>query len=157
MSEHVSYMKSNKGDCGCGCGLYGTLKKPWSNGQQCVARLCKCKRCVGGASGKLGRRKQSKAATALGIPRSSIHPGHEEHFGGSVRVEVKSGKGDTGPTFTAYLRCETQSEASRAIGDHRPFAAVLMPADTSDGLVVVRLSNLHEFVAAMVENWERSA
>ena len=154
MTGHVSYAKTNQGDCGCGCGLYGTLKRAWSNGQQCVARRCKCKRCTGGASGKLGRRKQSKAATALGIPRSSIHPGHEEHFGGALRVEVKSGKADTGPAFTAFLRCETQSEASRPIGDHRPFAAVLMPQDTSDGLLICRLSSLHEVVAAISDNWD---
>ena len=150
---HQTYFKDNQGECGCGCGEFGTLKKPWSNGQRCVARKCKCKRCVGGASGKLGRRKQSKAATVLGIPRSSIHPGHEEHFGGALRGEVKSGKADTGPAYTAFLRCEQQSEASRPIGDHRPFAAVLMPADTSDGLVICRLSSLHEVVAAVAENW----
>lgn len=154
MSEHQSFMKANQGECGCGCGLYGTLKRPWSNGQQCVARRCKCKRCLGRSSTKRGGKKQKKAAVVLGIPnQNSIHPGHEEQWAGSLRVEVKSGKGDTGPAFTAFLRCETQSEASRPIGDHRPFAAVLMPADTNDGLLICRLSSLHEVVAAVAENW----
>lgn len=127
MSSHQSFFKDNQGDCGCGCGEYGTLKKPWRDGTACVSRKCRCRRCLGKASGKNGRTKQTKAATVLGIPRSSIHPGHEEHYGGALRIEVKSGKADTGPAFTAYLRCEAQSEASRAVGDHRPFAAVLMP------------------------------
>lgn len=54
----------------------------------------------------------------------------------------------------AYLKCEAQSEAARPIGDHRPFVAVAMPDGSSDGIAMVRLSVLHEFVAAMVENWE---
>jgi hypothetical protein len=139
--------------CGCGCGAFGTLKRPWRDGSQCVARRCSCKRCIGRQSAKRGRGKQSTAATILGIPRSTMHPGHEEHYAGALRVEVKSGKRDTGPAFTAYLRCETQSEASRPVGDHRPFAAVLMPEGTSDGLFQCRMSKLPDVVTALVENW----
>lgn len=139
--------------CGCGCGVFGTLKRPWRDGSQCVARRCSCKRCRGRQAAKRGRSKQSQAATALGIPKSTIHPGHEEHFAGALRIEVKSGARDTRPAFTAYLRCEAQSEASRAVGDHRPFAAVLMPEGTSDGLFLTRMSKLPNVVAALVENW----
>ena len=141
-----------KGECGCGCGLFGTLKKPNRAGIRCVKRDCKCASCRGRANKRKGQRKQASAVTALGIPRSSIHPGHEEFLPGSLRVEVKAGA-QIKPAVTAYLRCEAQSEAERPIGDHRPFAAVMMPDGTKDGLVVVRLSNLNEFVAAMVENW----
>lgn len=149
----VQPMFKDQAECGCGCGAYGTLKRPWRDGSRCVARRCSCRRCIGRQAGAKGRRKQSKAATALGIPRSSIHPGHEEHFGGALRVEIKSGKRDTGPGFTAYLRCEAQSEIHRAIGDHRPFAAVLMPEGTSDGLFQCRVSKLPDVVAALQENW----
>lgn len=138
-------------DCECGCGLAGTAKKPNRAGVRCV-RGCKCRSCMGRANKRKGLRKQAKAVTALGIPRSSIHPGHEEFLGGAVRVEVKSG-GQVKPAVTAYLRCEAQSEEQRPIGDHRPFCAVAMPDGSSDGVVMVRLSSLHEFVAAMVENW----
>jgi len=152
VTGHQSFFKDNQGECGCGCGAYGTLKKPNRAGVSCVARKCKCRSCIGLANKRKGQRKQAKAVTALGIPRSSIHPGHEEFLGGAVRVEVKSGA-QIKPAVTAYLRCEAQSEAQRPIGDHRPFAAVAMPDGMSDGVVMVRLSALHEFVAAMVENW----
>lgn len=134
------------------CVLFGTPKRPNRAGVRCV-RGCTCPSCRGRANKRKGQRKQAAAVTALGIPRSSIHPGHEEFLPGSLRVEVKATKREAGPVMTAYLRCESQSEAERPIGDHRPFAAVMMPEGTKDGLVVVRLSNLHEFVAAMVENW----
>ena len=141
-------------DCGCGCGMAGTPKKANRKGVRCV-RGCTCPSCRGRANKRKGQRKQAKAVTALGIPRSSIHPGHEEFLGGAIRVEVKAG-GQVKPAVTAYLRCEAQSEAARPIGDHRPFVAVAMPDGSSDGIAMVRLSALHEFVAAMVEQWEAS-
>lgn len=152
---HTSYFKDNQGQCGCGldsCTLYGTLKKENRAGVRCV-RGCKCRSCMGRANKRKGQRKQAKAVTALGIPRSSIHPGHEEFLPGACRVEVKAGA-QIKPAVTAYLKCEAQSEAARPVGDHRPFVAVAMPDGSSDGIVLVRLSSLHEFVAAMVENWE---
>lgn len=152
MTDVTPFLKENKGECGCGCGAYGTLKKPSRDGTRCVARACKCPRCRGRNNKRKGQRKQAKAVTALGIPRSSIHPGHEELLGGAVRVEVKSGA-QVKPAMTAYLRCEAQSEAARPVGDHRPFCAVVMPDGASDGVVLVRLSNLHEFVAGVAENW----
>jgi hypothetical protein len=81
-----------------------------------------------------------------------LSPGHEEFLGGSVRVEVKAGA-QVKPVFTKFLASEAQSEAARPVGDHRPFVAVFMPEGTSDGLAVVRLSALHEFAAALVEQW----
>lgn len=158
MTVPYGSLMKEQGPCECGrdgCDLWGTLKKANRKGIRCV-RGCVCPSCRGRANKRKGQRKQAKAVTALGIPRSSIHPGHEEFLGGAVRVEVKATKREAGPVFTAYLRCEHQSEAARAIGDHRPFAAVFMPDGTSDGLVTVRLSSLHEFVAAMVENWEQA-
>lgn len=155
MTGHQSFFKDNQGECGCGCGAYGTLKKPNRAGVSCVARKCKCRSCIGRASKRKGQRKQAKAVTALGIPRSSIHPGHEEFLPGAVRVEVKATKREAGPVWTAYRRCLEQSEAQRPIGDHRPFAAIFMPDGSSDGLVVVALSDLKDFVAGMVDNWEQ--
>jgi hypothetical protein len=156
VSAHQSFFKE-QGPCECGtdgCELWGTLKKENRAGVRCV-RGCRCRSCIGRASKRMGGRKQAKAVTALGIPRSSLHPGHEEFLGGSIRVEVKSGAGDCKPAWTRYTACEAQSEQHRPIGDHRPFCAVLMPPGESDGVVLVRLSNLHEFVAAMVEQWDK--
>jgi hypothetical protein len=81
-----------------------------------------------------------------------MHPGHEEVMGGTIRIEVKSGA-QCGPAASRYLAAERQSEAQRPIGDHRPFANVLMPKGWSDGLVQIRLSKVNEFAAAIVEQW----
>lgn len=150
MSEHQSFLKE-KSDCGCGCGLYGTPKKVNRAGIQCV-RGCTCPSCRGRNNKRKGQKKQAKAVTALGVPRSSIHPGHEEFLGGAVRIEVKAG-GQILPAYTAFVKCEAQSEASRPIGDHRPFVAVFMPDGTKDGIACVRLSQLDEFVSGYTENW----
>jgi hypothetical protein len=64
-------------------------------------------------------------------------------WGGAIRLEVKAGA-QIKPVFTAYLRCEIQSEQHRPIGDPRPFALVAMPDGTSDGLIVMRLSQFVE-------------
>lgn len=153
MSEVQSFIK-DKITCECvldSCVLYGTPGRADKEGKRHV-RGCPCNRCRGRANKRKGQRKQAKAVTALGVPRSSIHPGHEELLGGAIRIEVKSGA-QIKPAVTAYLRCEAQSEAQRPIGDHRPFAAVAMPDGSSDGIVMVRLSRLSEFVAGYAENW----
>ncbi len=148
-----------KGDCECGmdaCTLFGTLGRPDKAGRRHVRGCAKhgCKVCQGRANKRKGQRKQAKATTALGIPRGSISAGHEEFLPGTLRVEVKAGGRVANPVWTRYRDCETQSEAQRPFGDHRPFAAVYMPDGQSDGLVVVRLSNVHEFAAAIVEQFE---
>lgn len=140
------------GTCGCGCGREGTLRvKPWRDGTVCVTRGCDCARCRGKRNKRLGQRKQARAVSALGVPRSSLHPGHEEFLGGTVRVEVKSGTKHADPVWTKYRASEAQSEAQRPVGDHRPFVALFMPADSSDGLVVFRLSRLDETLMALAE------
>lgn len=147
--------RENVGSCGCeldDCALYGTLGRADRNGRRHV-RGCLCAVCRGRRNRRKGQRKQAAAVTALGIPRSSLHPGHEELLGGTVRVEVKAGGRIANPVWTRFRDCERQSEAHRPIGDHRPFAAVYMPDGERDGLVVVRLSAVHEFAAAIVEQW----
>jgi hypothetical protein len=154
VTEVESFLK-DKADCGCGCGAYGTLKKPSRDGTRCVARACKCARCRGRVNKRKGQRKQAKAVTALGIPRSSIHPGHEEFLPGALRVEVKAGA-QIKPAVTAYLKCEVQSEAARPVGDHRPFVAVFCPDGSSRMFAMFDLGALDDVVAAVVENWEAS-
>ena len=140
-----------KGDCGCGCGAFGTLKRAWSDGSQCVARACTCKRCQGRANKRRGQQKQRQAAKHLGVPLGGLGAGHEENWRAAFRVEVKATKAEAGPIHTAYLRMKAQSEASRPIGDHRPFIAMAMPPGVSYGLVVVSTDDLREFVAAFIE------
>jgi hypothetical protein len=146
-----------KGLCECesGCGLFGRLGRPDKRGRRHVKGCADhgCRVCLGRRSKDRGGRRQSMAARALGIPRTSgMHPGHEETMAGAVRIECKSGA-QVGPIWTRYLAAEVQSEAQRPIGDHRPFAMVAMPKGTKDGLVVVRLSKVNEWAAAIVEQW----
>ncbi len=64
----------------------------------------------------------------------------------ACRIEVKAG-GQVKPLATKYLNAEKQSEASRAIGDLRPFVFVAMPDDWgNEGLFVCRLSTLKELL-----------
>lgn len=148
-----------KGECegrrdrcsGDACPIFGTLLPASRDGRRRV-RGCDDPVARGKRSKMKGRKKQAAAVRALGIPRSNLSPGHEEFLGGSVRVEVKAGA-QVGPIDTRFRAYEAQSEAARPVGDHRPFCAVAMPDGSTDGIVLVRLSALHEFAAALVEQW----
>lgn len=138
----------DKIDCPCDkqCGRYGT---PLRNGH---VKGCPCRRCLGRRNKAKGRRKQSAAARAVGIPRSNLAPGHEEHFGGALRVEVKAGA-QVGPIDTRYRNARAQSDQSRSIGDNRPFAFLAMPDGQKHGYVVVRTDELKQVLLAVAENW----
>jgi hypothetical protein len=73
--------------------------------------------------------------------------GHEENLRGPFRIEVKAGA-QVKAVATKFLAAEKQSEASRPIGDNRPFVFVAMPDGMSDGFAVVRLSQLDRVVEA---------
>lgn len=143
-------LKPDPEPCVCGCGVVGPLKR---NGHVKGCSVSKCPKCRGVNNKRKGARKQAKAVTALGIPRTSIHPGHEEFMGGLVRVEVKAGA-QIKPCVTAYLRMEAQSEAARPIGDNRPFVGVAMPDGASYGVVMFRTDRIGETVAALAEQLE---
>lgn len=141
--------KQNQGDCGCGCGVYGTLKKPWRDQTRCVARLCRCFRCRGRNNRAKGDAKARKARKALGAIGAMSR--HEEHWGGALRIEAKAGA-QVGPILTRYLAAKNQSEAARPLGDTRPFVMAAMP-DRGPGLLVVEIDELAQIVAALLENW----
>ena len=71
---------------------------------------------------------------------------HEEHWGGMFRVEVKAGS-QVGPIATRFDAARSQSEASKALGDVRPFAMIAMPDGTSDGIVLMSLTEFAELLA----------
>lgn len=135
-----------KAECSCGCGAFGTLRKPWSDGTACVARVCRCRRCMGKRNRRRGQESQRKVANKLGIP-VGMGGGNEETFQSAARWEMKEGA-QVRPAVTAFRRMRDQSEQHRPIGDHRPFAGVA----THDGLsvVVVALDDVHEFAAAVL-------
>lgn len=142
-------MMKDAGDCGCGCGAYGTLKKPNREGVRCVNRVCKCPSCRGKNNRRKGDRKAAVARKALGAIGANSR--HEEHWGGGLRIEAKAGA-QVGPILTRYLAAKNQSEASRAIGDNRPFVMAAMP-DRGPGLLVMEIDELAQVMAAVAENW----
>lgn len=126
-----------KADCVCGCGLFGTpLKRPEGH-----IRGCKCPRCMGKRNRSKGDAKARTARKKLNI--GGVNSRHEEVWGGACRIEVKAGA-QVKPIATKFELARAQSEASRSIGDHRPFMMVAMPEGTSDGIVLMRLSDFVE-------------
>jgi hypothetical protein len=55
------------------------------------------------------------------------------------------------PVVTRYKSARAQSDASRAVGDVRPFVLVCMPDDERSGLVVVELDVIGELIASVRE------
>lgn len=143
--------QGNQAKCGtAGCPKYGTLGRPARDDLRRV-KGCGDPVARGKRSKRKGQRKQAMAAKALGIPRTStMHPGHEEFFPGTVRVEVKAGA-QIKPAVTAYLKMRGQADASQAIGDNRPFVGVAMPDGATYGVLLVRTDELEAFIVAMVE------
>lgn len=118
--------------------------RPWvcRAGSVDCTRSVPCASCRGRRNRRSGQRKQREAAKALGIhPVFYTQRSNEETWGDErLRWEVKSGK-QVQAMATRFLAAEAQSEASRAVGDARPFAFVAMPAGMgSEGIVAVRLS-----------------
>ena len=138
-------------DCGCGCGAYGSPKRTDRQGRRHVSTCDKatCVTCRNGSNSKLGKKRQAKGARSIGLPVSNMRPGNEEAWGGTVRVESKSGA-IVGPIWTRYLAAEAQSEAQRPYGDHRPFVYLASP-DDGDGLVIFRQSQVDDVVVALAE------
>ena len=104
------------------------------------------------ARGKRNRAKgDSKARRArkmLGIAGANTR--HEELWGGALRVEMKAGA-QIEQIATRFRAALAQSEASRAVGDIRPFVLVAMPDGESDGLAVMRLSVLSDLLEVIRE------
>ena len=125
--------------------------RPWrcpKENESCT-RTKPCPSCLGRRNRRSGLRKQRTARKGLGIEvRFAAQGGNEETWNGAVRVEVKSGA-QAGPVWTRYKAAEDQSEANKSIGDPRPFLAVFMPKDITDGLVVFRLSRLTDVLGAL--------
>src|SRR3954454_17650025 len=82
--------------------------------------------------------------------RSNPHRQGVNRTGGRpIRIEAKSGA-QVRPLFTAYLKAELQSAASRSVGDHRPFLmAARSEPGSKDGVLVLRESTLEATVYAL--------
>jgi hypothetical protein len=93
-----------------------------------------------------GQTKQAAARRALeaafGINPPVLHDRtHEERWTHlPIRIEVKAGA-QVAPVAIRYSAASRQSDEARNTEDTRPFAYVAMPDGTSDGLIVMRLSD----------------
>lgn len=131
--------------------------RPWSckHDDAACTRAKPCVRCRGARSRRSGLTKQRQARKALervtGVQaaRFAALTGNEESWRLPIRVEVKSGA-YAGPVWTKYAASEAQSDASKSVGDTRPFVAVFMGTRTTDGLFVCRLSQLGRVTEALV-------
>lgn len=141
----------DKADCGCGCGLFGTIRP-----SGCV-RGCKCRRCLGARNRRKGLTKQRQARKALGVaPSNKFGDGNEENWGDALFAnEVKAGA-QIGPVVTAWTRIEAQVlRNQQAIGAIRkPARAVCMPDGWGqEGLVIIRLSTWSKLVRPALDEF----
>lgn len=138
MTDQLPLQGPEKGECACGCGTFGRIVgRPEGH-----VRGCTCARCRGRSNRAMGDSRARTARRTLGLTGPTTR--HEEHWGGPVRVEVKSGS-QVGPVLTRFLAAEQQSEQHRARGDVRPFALIAMPA-RGDGVVVMRAKAFAELL-----------
>lgn len=131
-----------------GCPRFGALGRPGRDGKR---RIKGCGDPV--ARGKRNRTKgDSKARRArkkLGLSATgNAGTRHEEHWGGLFRVEVKAGA-QVGPIATRFANAKAQSDASKSLGDIRPFLMIAMPDGTSDGIVLMTLEEFSELVSLL--------
>ena len=146
--------QNRKGECEgrkdkctiAGCPKYGTLGREGRDGKRRV-KGCgdpvargRRNRTKGDSKARRARKKLGLAATGNAGTR------HEEHWGGMFRVEVKAGS-QVGPIATRFDAARSQSEASKALGDVRPFAMIAMPDGSSDGIVLMSLTEFAELLA----------
>lgn len=129
-----------------GCPKFGTLGREGRDGKRRV-KGCgdpvargRRNRTKGDSKARRARKKLGLAATGNAGTR------HEEHWGGMFRVEVKAGS-QVGPIATRFDAARAQSEASKALGDVRPFAMIAMPDGSSDGIVLMSLTEFAELLA----------
>lgn len=131
MSADVESLLKVKVQCPCGCGQFGMPTKKLGH-----PRGCKCRPCLNGRSSRKGKAVHRRIARELGAATPGYGvSSHEESWTHAFRLEVKSGA-QASPVVTKFKNSREQSEASRAIGDNRPFAAVHTTAKKGDPIVV---------------------
>jgi hypothetical protein len=71
---------------------------------------------------------------------------HEENWGGAFRCEIKAGA-QVGPIWTRFRDAKAQSDTAKSLGDNRPFVMVAMPDGTTEGVVLMTLTEFTEVVS----------
>lgn len=147
----MSIEQNRKGECEgnqdkCsleGCPKFGTLGRAGKDGKR---RIKGCNDPV--ARGKRNRTKgDSKARRArkkLGLGGHLTR--HEENWGGAFRCEIKAGA-QVGPIWTRFRDAKAQSDTAKSLGDNRPFVMVAMPDGTTEGVVLMTLTEFTEVIS----------
>jgi hypothetical protein len=146
-------MDTRKGECDgnkdkCSnkdCPLFGTLGKPGRDGRRRV-RNCGDPAARGKRNRTKGDSKARRARKKLGLGGHLTR--HEENWGGIFRTEIKAGA-QVGPIYTRFRDAKAQSDAAKALGDVRPFVMVAMPDGTSEGIVLMTLTEFAEIVSLL--------
>lgn len=149
MDARKGECEGNQNKCNVeGCPKFGTLGREARDGRRrikgCGDPVARGKRnrSKGDSKARRARKKLGLAATGNAGTR------HEEHWGGLFRVEVKAGI-QVGPIATRFLSARAQSEASKSLGDVRPFAMIAMPDGMSDGIVLMSLEEFSELLSLL--------
>jgi hypothetical protein len=144
--ERKGECQGNQDKCSTkGCPLFGTLGREDRQGKR---RIKGC-----GDPSARGRRNRAKGDSKARRARKKLGLGghltrHEENWGGHFRTEVKAGA-QVGPIATRFNLAKAQSDAAKALGDIRPFIMVAMPDGTTDGIVLMSLSEFSELAAML--------
>jgi hypothetical protein len=145
-NERKGECQGNQDKCSTkGCPLFGTLGREDRQGKR---RIKGC-----GDPSARGRRNRAKGDSKARRARKKLGLGghltrHEENWGGHFRTEVKAGA-QVGPIATRFNLAKAQSDAAKALGDIRPFIMVAMPDGTTDGIVLMSLSEFSELAALL--------
>jgi hypothetical protein len=128
------------------CPKFGLLGKAGRDGKRRV-RGCNDPVARGKRNRTKGDSKARRARKKLGLfATGKAGTRHEEMWGGAVRIESKAGA-QVSPIATRFFQAKAQSDASKAIGDVRPFVMVAMPDDTSEGICLMTLTEFSELLA----------
>ena len=127
------------------CPLFGTLGRPDRKNVRRI-RGCADPAARGRRNRTKGDAKARRARKKLGLGGHLTR--HEENWGGYFRTEVKAGA-QVGPIATRFQTAKAQSDAAKALGDIRPFIMVAMPDGTTDGIVLMSLSEFSELTALL--------
>jgi hypothetical protein len=133
------------------CPKFGTLGKPARDGRRRI-KGCGDPVARGKRNRTKGDNKARQARKKLGLSATgNAGTRHEEHWGGMFRVEVKAGA-QVGPIATRFQSAKYQSDASKALGDIRPFAMIAMPDGSKDGIVLMTLDEFAQLISLISEN-----
>jgi len=150
--ERKGYCQGNFDKCtDKSCPLFGTLGRPDRRGVRRV-RGCGDPSARGKRNRRKGDSKARRARKKLGLGGHLTR--HEENWGGAFRVEIKAGA-QIKAIATRFNSAKAQSDAAKALGDIRPFAMVAMPDGSSEGIVLMTLSEFSEIVAMLSEQEEK--